>query len=233
MALPDGHHGWRTLRERFPGTTRSTRIGRPLAADTFLFVVIAWVFFRATSLDAALRILQGMFSLQELVLPIEWQPALAAWLPADSGTVRFGPSRCLWRDSPAGMDRSAAAMAWTARTRKHSYVVFARCRPCKREAGGWAWFSLGFIAVLVGLLPSSTATRGVSSSYTSNFLTCASALKVDVARCRSADGIDPLEGVSDCCRYRWGFNRTEQFERWPLEAYQPGQRTRTPSRGSS
>jgi len=131
------NHGWRTLRERFPGTTLQPVSTALAVLTTFLFVVIAWVFFRATSLDAALRILQGMFSLQELVLPIEWQPALAAWLPADSERCASA-SRCLGGTRQLAWIAVLLAMAWTCPNSQNTHTSFSRrCRPCKREAGVW------------------------------------------------------------------------------------------------
>ena len=55
------------------------RIGsRALAgAVTFIAVVIAWVFFRASSVEAASHILAGMAGLNGVVLPVEWQSKLA------------------------------------------------------------------------------------------------------------------------------------------------------------
>ena len=165
------NHGWRALRERFLGATRSTRIGRLLAVlTTFLFVVIAWVFFRATSLDAALRILHGMFSFQELVVPIEWQPALAAWLPADSGTVRFSHLDAFGGTRQLVWIAVLLAMAWTC---PNSQTLIRRFRDgaalASAKRGEWAWFLLGFIAVLVGLLAVINGTRGVSEFIYFNF----------------------------------------------------------------
>jgi alginate O-acetyltransferase complex protein AlgI len=164
------HHAWRALRERFPGTTR-TRIGRLLAVlTTFLFVVIAWVFFRATSLDAALRVLQGMFSFRELVLPIEWQSALAGWLPAHSETFRFGHLAAFGGTRQLAWIAVLLAAAWALPNsqkiirdfRDHLLAAWV-----KREQ--WAWFWLGFIAVLVGLLAIVNGTRGVSEFIYFNF----------------------------------------------------------------
>lgn len=56
------------------------RIGSDVLAGvlTFIAVTTAWVFFRASDVDAALRILAGMSGMNGLVLPLEWQARLAA-----------------------------------------------------------------------------------------------------------------------------------------------------------
>ena len=56
------NHGWRALRRaRGRDAARSTPWGRALSRLlTFLAVVVAWVFFRASGFDAALRMLEGM-----------------------------------------------------------------------------------------------------------------------------------------------------------------------------
>lgn len=43
---------------------------------TFIAATIAWVFFRAGSIDAAMGILRGMFGLNGIVLPIRFSPIL-------------------------------------------------------------------------------------------------------------------------------------------------------------
>ena len=70
------NHGWHAVRRRFGWTGRS-RTGRIAAAAlTFLAVVVAWVFFRATSLDGALTVLSGMFGVNGVELPSNW---LSRW----------------------------------------------------------------------------------------------------------------------------------------------------------
>ena len=54
------NHAWHALRHRLGWKNAHSRGGRLAAqALTFLAVVVAWVFFRATSFDAALVVLQG------------------------------------------------------------------------------------------------------------------------------------------------------------------------------
>lgn len=55
------NHAWRDLRRRIGFTPRQSRGGRIFArALTFLFVVLAWVFFRAESFSAAMTLLKTL-----------------------------------------------------------------------------------------------------------------------------------------------------------------------------
>jgi D-alanyl-lipoteichoic acid acyltransferase DltB (MBOAT superfamily) len=66
------NHFWRFLRGKV-GMTRSTPVSRVLSLMlTFLAVCVAWVFFRASDLPTAMRILGGMAGLNGVVLPITW-----------------------------------------------------------------------------------------------------------------------------------------------------------------
>ena len=72
------NHAWRSL----CGTTRLNQdsmswIGRWFARVlTFLAVTVAWVFFRAESIDAALKVLRGMTGLNGFILPSPLLPIL-------------------------------------------------------------------------------------------------------------------------------------------------------------
>jgi len=87
------NHAWRALRRRLGhDVERSTFTGRVAAgAVTFLAVVVAWVFFRAENLHAALEILRGMAGANGMVLPYAWEQKLgtaAAWLTAQGVEFR-------------------------------------------------------------------------------------------------------------------------------------------------
>ncbi len=151
------NHGWQALRVRLLGhdLVRSTRLGRALGVlTTFLFVVIAWVFFRATSLDAALRILHAMFDLQGL----------------QEGWARSGKLDAFGGNRQVAWITVLLAMAWAL---PNSQTLMGRFRETARVAserrGEWAWFSLGFIVVLLGLLAIINGSRGVSEFIYFNF----------------------------------------------------------------
>lgn len=65
------NHAWTHLTKRFcPKPLLPRRIGKLLAwTTTFIAVVIGWVFFRATSFDAAVEMLRGMAGLNGVALP--------------------------------------------------------------------------------------------------------------------------------------------------------------------
>jgi hypothetical protein len=65
------NHAWHAMRQRAGYTPgRGTRWGALAATSvTFVAVVVGWVFFRATTLDAALSMLSGMFGFNGVALP--------------------------------------------------------------------------------------------------------------------------------------------------------------------
>ncbi|HEX6829511.1 MAG TPA: MBOAT family protein [Burkholderiales bacterium] len=79
------NHAWHGLKPRL-GVSGAGRWGRWSGrVVTFLAVVVAWVFFRAESLDAALYVLKGMAGLNGVVFPYRWMEKLGAagqWLAA-------------------------------------------------------------------------------------------------------------------------------------------------------
>ena len=89
------NHAWLALRQSLgqhnqPGTSASRASARVI---TFLAVTVAWVFFRASNVDEALDILEGMAGLNGVVLPETWLPKLGgigSWLAAHG--VRFAPN---------------------------------------------------------------------------------------------------------------------------------------------
>ncbi|MGZ3241878.1 MAG: MBOAT family O-acyltransferase, partial [Burkholderiaceae bacterium] len=72
------NHAWRTLRTTIGDDLNvSSRIGRLFAGMlTFLAVIVAWVFFRAENVDAALRIVRGMTGANGFILPAKLLPIL-------------------------------------------------------------------------------------------------------------------------------------------------------------
>jgi hypothetical protein len=102
------NHAWQALRQRLGWNQgRGSRGGRIAAqALTFLAVVVAWVFFRATSIDAALIVLKGLAGLNGIEMPFKW---LAGWGNAGEWLVQHGVR---FRDSPTFA--GAPLLAWIA-----------------------------------------------------------------------------------------------------------------------
>lgn len=92
------HQAWRGLRARLGHDLHhSSLAGRIFSiALTFLVVVFGWVFFRATSLDAAMRIVHGMVGLHGISIPdviaMRLGP-LAPWMQAQGVTFTAGGGR--------------------------------------------------------------------------------------------------------------------------------------------
>lgn len=114
------NHGWQQGRKALGhDLTRSSPFGRAASLVlTFLAVVVAWVFFRAPNVDAAMNILRAMAGLNGLSMQVgssantvKWVLALwaLAWLAPNSQQImaRFEPtlevvtskSRILWQPS--------------------------------------------------------------------------------------------------------------------------------------
>ena len=88
-------HAWQAFRRRLGLDRRANTRGGRIAAQgvTFLAVVVAWVFFRAASMDAALVVLKGMLGLNGMQMPFKWLSkwgAVGEWLSLHG--VRFQDS---------------------------------------------------------------------------------------------------------------------------------------------
>ena len=72
------HHAWQAFRQHLGWSRGAGGRGGRIAAQglTFLAVVVAWVFFRAASIEAALVVLKGMVGLNGVQMPLKW---LAKW----------------------------------------------------------------------------------------------------------------------------------------------------------
>ncbi len=168
------NHGWRHFRERFlhHDLGQSSVAGHVLAVTiTFLSVVVAWVFFRATSLAKAMGVLSAMFGAHGLVLPMEWQATLVSSLPM--GTVdpwtfgvldAFGGLRqCLWCAA------LLAVVFWV----PNSQTLIGRFESALRSRGAmawrWAWCATGFASTLVVVVAAINGSRGVSEFIYFNF----------------------------------------------------------------
>jgi alginate O-acetyltransferase complex protein AlgI len=90
------NHGWVVFRARLGTPSRFFTRTRPVFGWllTFGAVVVGWVFFRASDLNTARRVLEGMAGLHGIVLPEAWQGSLGSYFidPAKLAGIRFGPT---------------------------------------------------------------------------------------------------------------------------------------------
>lgn len=93
------NHGWQAFRGWLGWQGRGSLISMVATFITFLSVVIAWVFFRATSLDAAWRVVCAMSGVNGWVFPIEWHAAWPDFMPLpvfDDMTAFAGTRQTVW-----------------------------------------------------------------------------------------------------------------------------------------
>ncbi|MFM9888705.1 MAG: MBOAT family O-acyltransferase [Burkholderiales bacterium] len=169
------NHGWNACAGAVPGrriflrpVTR--RLGTPAAIlITFLCVVIAWVFFRATSLESAWRMIEGMFGAHG-VWPVctPEAPTSLSLCPSEVHAVRLDGWRQLaWTiallilvffapNSQRLIGDQAPVLA-----RK---VLGANC-----SIAQWQFAAVGGLLPLIGLLIAIAASRGLSEFIYYNF----------------------------------------------------------------
>jgi len=168
------NHGWRHFRERWLGhdLERSSVAGHVAAVlVTFVCVVVAWVFFRATSLPAAFNVLRAMFGWNGFVFPVEWQAALTGSLPAGMGDLWtfgsldafFGLRQCVW----CGVLLAIVFFVPNSQTLIGRFESALRSRGMK--ANQWAWCATGFACTLVFVVAAINDSRGVSEFIYFNF----------------------------------------------------------------
>ena len=152
------NHAWRAGRARLGhDLARSTRLGRAAGClVTFSAVVVAWVFFRADSLDSALSILQAMAGLNGFVLPDIWLArwgAFGQWLSAHG--VVFAATPALSRTGVIHWIWILLAIVWLA---PNTQQIMAASRPAlgiPAESAGarWQWRpAVGTAALAAGML---------------------------------------------------------------------------------
>lgn len=167
------NHGWRAFRQTVLGhdLDRCTLFGSVASvALTFLAVVVAWVFFRATTYEAALNVLSAMAGLNGWHLPAEWQSTLGGFTSAAGLTYTdlkaFGGTRqLLWTFS---LLLVAMLLPNSQIIVKRAAAYMARSQPSQRpEIMSWA--GLGVASVLLLLMMAINGSRGVSEFIYFNF----------------------------------------------------------------
>lgn len=150
---------WQWARGRFLGhdLSQSTPLSRLASVLlTFLCVVVAWVFFRAPSVDGAFRVIAGMAGLNGM------GPNGIGWEFGQVGT--FGGARQL------GWISVLLGIVWlcpnsqTLITQLQQNPTITRLRQER-----WAWFGLGSLAVFIFLLAAINGSVGSSEFIYFNF----------------------------------------------------------------
>jgi D-alanyl-lipoteichoic acid acyltransferase DltB (MBOAT superfamily) len=147
------HQWWQALRGResgdaAPAPSLPGRVAARLL--TFICVVVAWVFFRATSLDAALRVLGGMAGLN------------------GSGFVSALPLEAFSGARQVAWISTLLAIVWLC---PNSQNLVARLKTVKLHVrfDRLAWMSLGGLSMVLVLLAAINGSRGTSEFIYFNF----------------------------------------------------------------
>jgi alginate O-acetyltransferase complex protein AlgI len=164
---------WQAARERFFGhdLSRSSRLGRVVSVLlTFICVVVAWVFFRATSLDAAANVLKGMIGFHGMALPIEWRAFFDMKISWANAWFSFAPLDAFSGIRQLGWTVLLLAIVWLC---PNSQTLIERARRGRFALyfshERWAWMSLGGFAVTLFLLAAINGSHGASEFIYFNF----------------------------------------------------------------
>lgn len=153
------HQLWQAARKRWlgqdaPNTSAPVRMLSLLL--TFLCVVVAWVFFRATSFDAAWRVLTGMAGINGI-------GPLADWSQFDQLQAFGGATQLGWI-------ALLLSLTWLCPNSQNLVARMVSSRAAvyvKQER--WAWIALGGAAVFIFLLAAINGSRGASEFIYFNF----------------------------------------------------------------
>jgi alginate O-acetyltransferase complex protein AlgI len=160
------HQLWQAVRQQVLGHDLevSSAPGRTLSmALTFLTAVVAWVFFRATSVDSAMRVLRGMFGLNGMTLPMGWQDMLGS-----STWLRFAELEAYGGSRQLALIGTLLLVVWFA-PNSQELIAMARSSRFTKSRERWAWASLGGLFVLIFLLAAINGSHGSSEFIYFNF----------------------------------------------------------------
>ena len=165
------HQFWQAVRERVFGhdLARSSAGARLLSTlTTFVSVVVAWVFFRATSIDAALRILGGMIGFNGWVLPVEWHAVFGSFSATPDTWFRFGRLEAFGGSRQLTWIVALLAIVWAF---PNSQALIGRMKGFSLAINHerWAWMSLGGFTVAIFLLAAINGSHGSSEFIYFNF----------------------------------------------------------------
>lgn len=109
------NHGWHALKRRWiPSLPAGAgRVLRPFSVLlTFYAVTVAWAFFRAENLSAAIALVKAMAGCNGLAWPSEWKPALQAVLPWGVDAWQFRPATAFVALPPLNWLVCLFALVW-------------------------------------------------------------------------------------------------------------------------
>jgi hypothetical protein len=169
------HQLWQAAIDRHrgavPNTSRSftVALGRMCAtALTFLSVVVAWVFFRATSLQSAVHVLGGMWLFDGITLPLELRAYWpSSWLSPGAG-VRFAALDAFGGLRQWGWIAALLVLAWFF-PNSQELVARWRSRHPAVLSDSYAWTCLGALLATTFLLAAINGSRGSSEFIYFNF----------------------------------------------------------------
>ena len=164
---------WQAVRERVfkQDLSKSTLAGRVASVLlTFLCVVVAWVFFRATSFDAAVGVLRGMFGLNGLLLPPQAQGYLGLASLSAGSWVSFGQMEAFGGVRQIAWIACLLTIVWIC---PNSQALIGRMRQAVTDARvtnvSWGWFSMGALMAAVFVLAAINGSHGSSEFIYFNF----------------------------------------------------------------
>ena len=164
---------WQMVRERGfkQDLSQSTMAGRMASALlTFLCVVVAWVFFRAVSFDAAMGVLRGMFGLNGLLLPADAQAYLGLGARSADAWVSYGQLEVFGGMRQLAWIGSLLAIVWLS---PNSQALIGRLRQAVDGVRAmhefWGWFSIGALVAATFVLAAINGSHGSSEFIYFNF----------------------------------------------------------------
>jgi len=167
------NHAWQAATAGLSGSSRwlGSRFATVAGVFvTFVGVTVAWTFFRATSLDAALRMLAAMSGANGWVLPTEWKGALDATLGSAASGLRFDDLTGFAGLRQAGWTAGLLVLAWFCPNSQEIMAALGRVRPVDvRIRARLGWSAFGALALSVMLLAIVSASRGASEFIYFNF----------------------------------------------------------------
>jgi D-alanyl-lipoteichoic acid acyltransferase DltB (MBOAT superfamily) len=149
---------------------RSPWAGAAGVLVTFVAVTVAWTFFRATSLDAALRMLAAMSGANGWALPMEWKGAFDAALGTSAARFDFADLTAFAGVRQIGWIAVMLAMAWFCPNSQQIMAALGRFQKLDtRLKATLGWSAFGAITASVMLLAIVNASHGVSEFIYFNF----------------------------------------------------------------